>query len=93
MEYKLKSAALQDLQTKTVRLTAKAGDLGTISSGNLVIPAADLNSALVAADFLVANNLSAAEPCTVTLGSGNFTLDSTTAITASSLIDIVIKLP
>lgn len=93
MEYKVKGAKLQDLITKTESIIALAGDLGSISGANLVVPAEQFSEDLVAADFVWARNLSANEACTVTLGSGNFTFDSTTAITASSVIQLVFKLP
>jgi hypothetical protein len=93
MEYKVKSPKFQDIITKTVRITAAAGDLGTISGANLVISAADIHADLATADVLVATNVSAGETCTHVVASGDLTIDSTTAITAASIIDLVIKLP
>ena len=57
MEYKVASPKLQDIQTKTVEIYATAGELGTISSGNLQISVADIQSGLESSDVIVATNL------------------------------------
>lgn len=93
MEYKLKSAKLQDIVTKTEQLFAKAADLGTISSGNLLIPFADIKPGLVAADILVAKNLTEAEDLTPSISGENLVLTKTTEdVVAAAVIQLVIKL-
>lgn len=92
MEYKLKSSALQDIQTKTVELHATAQELGSIDSGNLLIPIADLRDDVEAADIFKATNLTLSEALTPSVVSGNLVLDGSSAISASNKIEIVIKL-
>ncbi len=42
MKYQVKSSKLQDVQAKTVHLTAPAEDLGSVASNALTIPLSDL---------------------------------------------------
>jgi hypothetical protein len=92
MEYQLKSSKLQDVMTKTVRLTAKAGDLGSVALNVLTIPLSDLSiDAIFASDVLVANNLSEETALTPAIAGSNLTLTDV-ALTASDIVDLVIKL-
>jgi hypothetical protein len=92
MEYQLKSSKLQDVMTKTVRLTAKAGDLGSVASNVLTIPLSDLSiDAIAASDVLVANNLSEDTAITPAIAGSNLTLTDVSLV-ASDIVDLVIKL-
>ncbi len=92
MEYQVKSSKLQDILSKTVRLTAKAGDLGSVASNVLTIPLADLSAdAIAASDVLKATNLSEATEATPSI-SGENLLITDVALVATDIVDIVIKL-
>ena len=96
MKYQVKSQKLQDLQVKTVRLTAEAQELGVINAlaTTITIPLADFSSdAIVAADVRVANNLSEATAMTPSISIDGLNLVLTdVAIAAADLIDLVIRL-
>jgi hypothetical protein len=92
MSYQVKSQKLSDLQDRTVRLTAKAADLGAVTSTTLTIALADLSSdAIEASDVLVANNLTDATAMTPSISGSNLVLTDV-ALAASDKIDLVIKL-
>lgn len=92
MEYQVKSSKLQDILAKTVRLTGKASELGSVAANVITIPLADLSAdAIEASDVLVANNLSEATASTPAISGSNLTITDT-AIAASDLMDIVIRL-
>jgi hypothetical protein len=93
MEYQVKSSKLQDLLLKTVRLTAKASDLGSVDSDILSIPLSDLSAdAIEASDVLIANNATEATPLTATISGSNLELEDATSLAASDIVDLVIKL-
>ena len=94
MKYQVKSQKLQDLQVKTVRLTAQAQELGAVTATTITIPLADFSSdAIVAADVRVANNLSEATAMTPSISIDGLNLVLTdVAIAAADLIDLVIRL-
>jgi hypothetical protein len=92
MSYQVKSQKLSDLQDKTVRLTAKASDLGAVTATTITIPLADFSADnLEASDVLVANNLTDATAMTPSISGSNLVLTDV-AIAASDKIDLVIKL-
>lgn len=92
MKYQVKSQKLQDLQVKTVRLTAQAQELGAVTATTITIPLADLSSdAIAAADVRVANNLTDATVMTPSIVGTDLVLTDV-AIAASDIIDLVIKL-
>jgi hypothetical protein len=92
MKYQVKSQKLQDLQVKTVRLTAQAQELGAVTATTITIPLADLSSdAIVAADVRVARNLTDATAMTPSIVGSDLVLTDA-AIAASDIIDLVIKL-
>lgn len=92
MKYQVKSQKLQDLQVKTVRLTAQAQELGAVTATTITIPLADFSSdAIVAADVRVAKNLSEATAMTPSIVGSNLVLTDA-AIAAADLIDLVIRL-
>lgn len=92
MEYKVASPKLQDIQTKTVRITAKASELGTVTATTITIPLADINAeAIVAADVLVANNLTDSTAATPSISGSDLVLTDV-AIAATDLFDLVIRL-
>lgn len=92
MEYTVKSQKLQDVITKTIRLTAPAQDLGAVTSTTLTIPLADLSAdAIEAADVIVARNLTDATALTPSISGSNLVLTDV-ALAASDIVDIVIKL-
>jgi hypothetical protein len=92
MKYQVKSQKLQDLQVKTVRLTAAAQELGAVTATTITIPLADLSSdAIVAADVRVARNLTDATAMTPSIVGSDLVLTDA-AIAASDIIDLVIKL-
>ena len=92
MKYQVKSQKLQDLQVKTVRLTAAAQELGAVTATTITIPLADLASdAIVAADVKVANNISEDTAMTPSIVGSNLVLTDA-AIAAGDLIDLVIRL-
>jgi hypothetical protein len=92
MEYQVKSQKLQDVISKTVRLTAPAQDLGAVTSTTLTIPLADLSAdAIEAADVLIAQNLTDATTMTPSISGSNLVLTDV-ALAASDKINLVIKL-
>jgi hypothetical protein len=91
MEYKVSSPKLQDLVTRAETIVAAASELGTISSGNLLVPAADIKAGLVAGDVLHAKNETLGELLTPTISGANLSLDGATAITAGHVITLVVK--
>lgn len=94
MKYQVKSQKLQDLQVKTVRLTAEAQELGVINAlaTTITIPLADFSSdAIVAADVKVAKNLTDVTTVIPSIVGSNLVLTGT-AIAATDLIDLVIRL-
>lgn len=92
MKYQVKSQELQDLMIKTVRLTARAQELGSVAANVLTIPLADLSAdAIEASDVLVARNLTDATALTPAISGSNLTLTDV-ALAATDIVDIVIKL-
>jgi len=92
MKYQVKSQELQDLMIKTVRLTARAQEIGSVAANVLTIPLADLSAdAIEAADVLVAKNLTDATTLTPAISGSNLTLTDV-ALAATDIVDIVIKL-
>ena len=92
MKYQVKSQKLQDIQTKTVRLTAQAQELGAVTATTITSRLADLSSdAIAAADVRVAKNLTDATAMTQSI-SGTDLILTDVAIAATDLIDLVIKL-
>jgi len=92
MEYQVKSQKLQDVMSKTVRLTAPAKDLGSVASNVLTIPLADLSAdAIEASDVLKASNLSEATEATPSISGANL-LITDVALVGSDIVDLVIKL-
>lgn len=92
MEYQVKSQKLQDLLDKTVRLTAKASDIGAVTSTTLTIALADLSAdAIEASDVLVAKNLTDVTVLSAAIVGSNLVLTDV-ALAASDKIELVIKL-
>jgi len=92
MKYQVPSSKLQNVQIKTLRLTAKASDLGTVAANVLTIPLSDISSdAISATDVLVAKNLSEETALTPTVVGSNLRLTDV-ALVGSDLVDLVIKL-
>jgi hypothetical protein len=92
MEYQVKSSKLQDQIDRTVRLTAKAGDLGAVTATTLTIPLADFSAdAIAASDVIVAKNLTDATTLTPSISGDNLVLTDV-ALAASDIVDLVIKL-
>lgn len=92
MKYQVKSQELQDVMIKTVRLTARAQELGSVASNVLTIPLADLSAdAIEASDVLVARNLTDATALTPAISGSNLTLTDV-ALAATDVVDLVIKL-
>jgi hypothetical protein len=91
-KYSIASQKLQDIAIKTVRLTAKAGELGAVTATTITIPLADISSdAIAAADVLVANNITEDTAAVASISGTNLVLTDT-AIAATDLIDLVIRL-
>ena len=92
MKYQVKSQELQDLMTKTVRLTARAQEIGSVAANVLTIPLADLSAdAIDASDVLVAKNLTDATTLTPAISGLNLTLTDV-ALAATDIVELVIKL-
>lgn len=91
MDYKVKSPKLQDLVTRAETIVAAASELGTITAGNVLIPADDIKSGLVAGDVLHAKNETLGELLTATISGSDLSLDGATAITAGHVITLVVK--
>ena len=107
MKYQVKSSKLQDVQTKTVRLTANAEDLGSVASNALKIPLSDLIEfddqeefrTQLAKRILIAENLT--DDTTLTASIPENPVDSglypelilqDVAMSKTDIIDLVIKL-
>lgn len=92
MEYKVTSPQIQDIQTKTLRITAKAQELGAVDATTITIPLAAISEdAIEATDVLVANNLTDSTAATPTIVGTDLVLTDV-AIAATDLFDIVIRL-
>ncbi len=92
MKYQVKSQELQDLMIKTVRLTARAQEIGSVAANVLTIPLADLSAdAIEASDVLVAKNLTDATALTPAISGSNLTLTDV-ALAATDIVELVIKL-
>jgi hypothetical protein len=92
MKYQVPSSKLQNIQIKTLRLTAKASDFGTVAANVLTIPLSDISSdPIIATDVLVANNLSEETAITPSIVGSNLLLTDV-AMVGSDLVDLVIKL-
>lgn len=92
MKYQIASAKFQDLNTKTVRLTAKAHELGEVTATTITIPLADISDeAIEASDVLVANNLTDSTAATPSIVGTDLVLTDV-AIAATDLFDLVIRL-
>lgn len=91
MEYKLKSASLQDVVTHTQSVHALASELGEIAAGNLSIPVSALVPGIVAADVFLATNLTLDEALSASLVGDAIVLDGASAISASNKIHLVLK--
>lgn len=92
MEYQVKSQKLSDVMVKTVRLTARAQDLGAVASNVLTIPLADFSEdAIAATDVIVARNLTDSTALTPAISGSNLTLTDV-AMAVTDIIDLVIRL-
>lgn len=93
MEYKTPSPKFQDIETKTLRLTATASELGTVTATTISIPLANLSadSDTVAADVLVAQNYTDGTKATASIVGTDLVLTDA-AIAASDVFQIVIRL-
>ena len=92
MKYQVPSSKLQDIQTKTLRLTAKASELGSVATNVLTIPLSDISpDAISAADVIVAQNLSEETALTPSISGSNLLLTDV-ALVGSDLVNLVIKL-
>jgi hypothetical protein len=92
MEYQVKSQKLQDILQSTVRLTAKAQELGAVTATTITIPLADISAdAIAATDVLVARNLTDSTAMTPSISGTNLVLTDA-AIAVTDLIDVVIRL-
>jgi hypothetical protein len=92
MKYQVPSSKLQNIQIKTLRLTAKASELGSVAANVLSIPLADISSeSISASDVLVAENLSEETAITPTVVGLNLVLTDV-ALVGSDLVNLVIKL-
>jgi hypothetical protein len=92
MEYQVKSQKLQDIEVKTVRLTARAQELGAVTATTITIPLADLAAdAIEASDVLIAKNITDATTMSASIVSSDLVLTDA-AIAASDIIDLVIRL-
>lgn len=92
MKYQVPSSKLQDIQTKTLRLTAKASELGSVAANVLTIPLSDISpDAIIAADVIVAQNLSEETALTPSISGSNLLLTDV-ALVGSDLVNLVIKL-
>lgn len=91
MEYSLRDQKLQDIVVKTIRLTARAQELGSVAANVLTIPLAQLSAdAIATTDVLVARNITDSTTLTVGISSGNLTLTDV-ALATSDVIDLVIR--
>ena len=92
-KYALSSQKLQDIATKTVRLTAKAAELGAVTATTVTIPLADISTvdSIAATDVLVARNLTDSTAMTPSISGTNLVLTDV-AVAATDLVDLVIRL-
>jgi hypothetical protein len=92
MKYQVPSSKLQNIQIKTLRLTAKASELGSVAANVLSIPLADISAdSISASDVLVAENLSEETAITPTIVGSNLVLTDV-ALVGANLVNLVIKL-
>jgi hypothetical protein len=92
MKYQVPSSKLQNVQIKTLRLTAKASELGSVAANVLTIPLSDISSdPILASDVLVATNLSEETAITPSIVGSNLRLTDV-ALVGTDLVDLVIKL-
>jgi hypothetical protein len=92
MKYQVSSSKLQNIQIKTLRLTAKASDLGSVAANVLTIPLSDISSdSISAADVIVATNLSEDTAITPSIDGSDLLLTDV-ALVGTDIVDLVIKL-
>lgn len=91
-DYRIASAKLQNLEAKTIRLTAKASELGAVTATTITIPLADIGfDDIAATDVLVAQNLTDSTAATPSISGSNLVLTDT-AIAATDLFNLVIRI-
>lgn len=93
MEYKTPSPKFQDIVTKTLRLTAKASELGVVTATTISIPLADLcmEDDIVAGDCLLAHNITDDTYAVPTIVGTDLVLTDA-AIAATDVFDVVVRL-
>lgn len=91
MEYKIASSRFEDFETKTVRITAQASELGAVTATTITIPLADLKSDLTASDVLMAQNYTDGTKAVASISGTNLVLTDT-AIAATDVFNLVIRL-
>lgn len=94
-DYRIASSKLQDVANKTLFLTAKASDLGTVAATTITIPLAHIAyEDIDASDVLKANNLTDVTAAVASISGSNLILTAggATTFAATDVIELVIKL-
>ena len=89
-KYALSSQKLQDIATKTVRLTAKAAELGAVTATTVTITLADISTvdSIAATDVLVARNLTDSTAMTPSISGTNLVLTDV-AVATTDLVALI----
>lgn len=92
MEYKFASAKFQDLEVKTVRLVARASELGVFTATTITIPLINISKeAIITSDVLFCRNLTDSTIVSAAVVGSNLVLTDL-AIAATDVFDLVIRL-
>jgi hypothetical protein len=92
MKYAIPSAKFVDIESKTVRLTLKAAELGTVDATTITIDLDNLAlDALVAGDVFIAHNVTEDTYGTPSIASGNLVLTDV-AYAATDVINLVYRI-
>jgi hypothetical protein len=92
MDYRIAGAKLQNLEAKTVRITATASELGTVTATTITIPLSDLGFEDIAAtDVLVAHNYTDDTKATPSIVGSNLVLTDA-AIAATDIFELVYRI-
>lgn len=91
MDYRIAGAKLQNLEAKTVRITATAAELGTVTATTITIALADLGfDNIEASDVLVARNFTDGTKATPSISGSNLVLTDA-AIASTDVFELIYR--
>lgn len=91
MDYRISGPKLQNLEAKTVSITATAAELGTVTATTITIALADLGfEDITAADVLIARNYTDGTKATPSISGSNLVLTDA-AIASTDVFELVYR--